>query len=292
MIRTMTGKLQPLDEKFAIVDANGRPTLYFVRWAQQRQIDIGDSVSAQEALEIAQNYVDDLISSNPLIAGDGIDLSPSGVLTDGVTITADVQEILDQITTTHGAILYRDAAAWAALAPGTAGQFLKTNGAGADPEWAAAGGGGGSAWTLIGSTTITGTPTFIEFDLTGYNEIFAFAKDVTTTAGSRRSFQVSTNGGSSWLTTSGDYVGYTGSGASGNSALILGTDTDSNLARSTLITLSLDGPKNYSILNRGFINSVVAGAASKINRLRFGASNTAVLGTTTLTGGNVSVWGR
>ncbi len=38
----------------------------------------------------------------------------------------------------RGSVLYRGAAAWTALAPGVSGQFLKTNGAGADPAWATA----------------------------------------------------------------------------------------------------------------------------------------------------------
>jgi hypothetical protein len=59
----------------------------------------------------------------------------------------------------QGAILYKDAAAWAALAPGTSGQFLKTNGAAANPAWAAAGG----SWAVIASQTLTGTATSVDF---------------------------------------------------------------------------------------------------------------------------------
>ncbi len=36
---------------------------------------------------------------------------------------------------TQGSVLYRGASAWTALAPGVSGQFLKTNGAGANPAW-------------------------------------------------------------------------------------------------------------------------------------------------------------
>lgn len=39
----MPGSPQPLDQQFAIVDAQGRPTGYFIRWAQERQNDIQDS---------------------------------------------------------------------------------------------------------------------------------------------------------------------------------------------------------------------------------------------------------
>lgn len=52
------------------------------------------------------------------------------------------QAQLDAISAVQGSILYRGASAWAALAPGTAGHFLKTNGASANPAWAAASSGG------------------------------------------------------------------------------------------------------------------------------------------------------
>lgn len=53
-----------------------------------------------------------------------------------------ISALLDTISSTRGTVLYRGAAGWAALAPGTAGNVLTTAGAGADPSWAAGGGGG------------------------------------------------------------------------------------------------------------------------------------------------------
>ena len=41
----------------------------------------------------------------------------------------------------RGALLYRGGAGWLPLPPGTSGQFLKTNGSGADPAWAVGGSG-------------------------------------------------------------------------------------------------------------------------------------------------------
>ena len=41
-----------------------------------------------------------------------------------------------QFSSTQGAILYRGVSGWQALAPGSAGLFLETNGAGANPAWA------------------------------------------------------------------------------------------------------------------------------------------------------------
>lgn len=66
-------------------------------------------------------------SANTVLKSDGTDPAWS-------TITA----LLDSLfSSSRGAILYRGSSAWAALAPGTSGYFLKTNGAGADPAWAA-----------------------------------------------------------------------------------------------------------------------------------------------------------
>lgn len=50
-----------------------------------------------------------------------------------------VSTALDMISDTRGTVLYRDASSWQALAPGAAGQFLQTQGGGADPTWATVG---------------------------------------------------------------------------------------------------------------------------------------------------------
>ena len=87
------------------------------------------------------------------------------------------QAQLDAISSTQGSILYRGASAWAALAPGTSGHFLKTNGAAANPEWAASGGGSGrwfrgmaglgSAPTIdVGARATKGTSITPRFDMT------------------------------------------------------------------------------------------------------------------------------
>lgn len=49
----------------------------------------------------------------------------------------------------RGDVLYRNGTVWTVLTPGTSGQFLQTLGAGADPAWATAGG-GGSGCTVSG----------------------------------------------------------------------------------------------------------------------------------------------
>lgn len=57
----------------------------------------------------------------------------------------------------QGDILYRGISGWTVLAPGTSGQLLKTNGAGANPSWVA-GGGSGTVTSVATDTTLTGGP--------------------------------------------------------------------------------------------------------------------------------------
>jgi hypothetical protein len=74
----MVGILQPLAKEFAVVGPDGKPTDYFIRWAQQRQIDIGQGITAAEA----QQLIDDWAAARDIIAGAG--------LTDGGPLSADV----------------------------------------------------------------------------------------------------------------------------------------------------------------------------------------------------------
>ena len=55
----------------------------------------------------------------------------------GDTEEVTASQLLDWVSTTRGVLLYRGAATWAALSPGTAGFVLTSNGAGADPSYQA-----------------------------------------------------------------------------------------------------------------------------------------------------------
>lgn len=60
----------------------------------------------------------------------------SGLFSGAVKLSDVLSAAIDAATaSTRGGILYRGASGWALLAPGTAGQVLTTNGAGADPSW-------------------------------------------------------------------------------------------------------------------------------------------------------------
>lgn len=76
----MPGNLQPLVNNQKIVHEDGTPTDYFIRWAQQRQIDISEGITAAEA----QQLIDDWAAARDIIAGVG--LSGGGPLSADVTI--------------------------------------------------------------------------------------------------------------------------------------------------------------------------------------------------------------
>ncbi len=73
---------------------------------------------------------------------------------DGTAVSGEsLSSLLDSaIGSTQGDILYRNATTWVVLAPGTAGQFLQTQGAAADPSWEDVNV-SGLTWSNIAGTT-------------------------------------------------------------------------------------------------------------------------------------------
>lgn len=78
------------------------------------------------------------------------------------TLTATLDALAGNL---QGSVLYRNSSAWTALAPGTTGQFLMTQGAAADPVWNGVSGASGGTVTSVtcnnglsgGTFTLTGT---------------------------------------------------------------------------------------------------------------------------------------
>lgn len=79
----MPGNLQPLVDNQKIVKSDGTPTDYFIRWAQQRQIDISAGITAAEA----QALIDAWAAARDVVAGFG--LSGGGFLSSDITINLD-----------------------------------------------------------------------------------------------------------------------------------------------------------------------------------------------------------
>jgi hypothetical protein len=70
-----------------------------------------------------------------------------------------LSSIIDStISNVQGTILYRDSATWQALAPGTNGQALASQGAAANPHWITLGGGTGTVTSITAGSGLSSSP--------------------------------------------------------------------------------------------------------------------------------------
>ena len=93
----MARRTPPLSPNLPMVDEQGKPTPFFMRWWQD-QIDTNKEIVT-------------------------------------LSTAAEVSAVVDLLGNTHGDILFRGVSQWGALAAGTAGQALLTQGGGANPQW-------------------------------------------------------------------------------------------------------------------------------------------------------------
>lgn len=82
--------------------------------------------------------------------GDGAQINHTTLSNIGTNSHATIDTNLPAAPGTQGRILYDNGSAWVALATGTSGYYLKTQGAGANPIWAAVAGGGVYNWLING----------------------------------------------------------------------------------------------------------------------------------------------
>jgi hypothetical protein len=129
----MASLIQPLSSQVPIVDEEGRPTTQFARLLQQ--IGLANSLELNNGIiTIAPNGITNAMLAD--MANHTIKARNTAAAGDPEDVT--LSAILDWLSGTQGAILYRDSNAngWKALGPGTSGQFLKTQGSAANPVWA------------------------------------------------------------------------------------------------------------------------------------------------------------
>ena len=97
--------------------------------------------------------------------------------------------------------------------------YIKTTDT-ANTGWLAASTGGGGAWTELSSATISGTPTTVDFtaniDSTYVAYAFLFKEVVVSSTSARISLRTSSDGGSTWDSTAGDYYFATFGNTSGS----------------------------------------------------------------------------
>ena len=115
-----------------------------------------------KTVEVGDKYVCDVANAGGTEAAVGT----SWTVLQGNISSASA--LLDTIGSTRGSVLYRGATGWAVLAPGTSTHVLTSNGAGADPSYQAAGGGGDTLTMLDPASTVEMGPlvaqAFTEYD--------------------------------------------------------------------------------------------------------------------------------
>lgn len=145
-----------LSSQVPIVDPKtGCPTLEFQRVLQKLSLADSLTLGPGGAIDIAGGAITNAMLAQ--MASATVKANKEGAAGEPEDLT--LTQLLDLVTGAAGAaqgdILYRDAASWKRLAAGASGQFLETQGVGANPKWAT----GGGTMTLIQSISPGGTPT-------------------------------------------------------------------------------------------------------------------------------------
>jgi hypothetical protein len=162
---------------------------------------------------------------------------------------------------TQGTILYRGASAWTALAPGTSGYFLKTQGASADPVWGATGGvtsfnagttGFSPTSATAGAVTLSGTLNIANGgsgQTSAQLAMNAFAGAVTSGSylrGDGTNVVMSTIQAGDVPTLNQNTSGYATSLAGGNATTLLGAMPYQSAANTTtLLSPNITATKNF-----------------------------------------------
>jgi hypothetical protein len=204
-----------------------------------------------------------------------------------------LSQALDLIgSAAQGDLLFRGASGWQRLAAGTSGQFLKTLGAGADPAWATASGGGSGTWTLT-TTPISSAVSSVDFTGLSGTDFIIICRGVTQSASGVLISIVSTDGGANWYTTAGDYVALSTAGtetSSANGPAFFNTNTTSAKSGTVrMIGAGVNGvakPMTCDVLTTE--TRLFVGSTSPITGIRVKSSN----GSANLTGGTIYLLSR
>jgi hypothetical protein len=152
--------------------------------------------------------------------------------------------------------------------------------------------GGGSTWGLAGSWTYSSDVANVDFTgLGSYNELLIIGRNLTASASGQRCFVVSVDGGSTFYTTSGNYVVVSEAGVVSNTT-VFGIHDTANTGARTLVARVTNTKGDVKACHSNFSSRDIlfAASASDINAIRVlpAAPGTAA----NLTGGTIHVYGR
>lgn len=196
--------------------------------------------------------------------------------------TLGVEDIATLTDGSQGEIIYRGASAWAKLGVGTSGQYLQTQGAGANPQWATL----SFDYVLLATQTASSSANISftsSIDSTYRTYVIIGTHVVPATDGADLNLDLSTDGGSSYLSTNYQYhrSSYqsgvsTYTGAASTSAIILpmiasvGSDTGEGCD----FTLTLNNPSGTGQRQRLHSQNSYTDTSGNINGGQLDGGNT------------------
>ena len=194
-----TGTVDLANTGLKVRDSNASHTLNF-KPGSNLTADRILTVTTGDADRTLTLGADSSISGTAYVSG-GTDVA----IADGGTGASTAAAGFDALapTTTQGDIIYRGASSNSRLAAGTSGQFLQTQGAGANPAWASAG------TLLLTSGTVSAAAT-LDIVLTSYTAhrglVFVLTNFLPVTDSVNLQVRVSTDGGSTYDSGASDYA--------------------------------------------------------------------------------------
>lgn len=271
-------KVPPLDWQTPIVNPqSGIPTPQFMLLWQQMFGNTDDTIEnlddvIAEVIEINDEIGE--IRDIDIIAGTGLD--------GGGPLTGDVTIDLADTAVTPGT--YGDSTHVAEITVDQQGRITDVN------EVAiSGGGGGGGAWTVAASWDFStdGAIAEVVADVTSASSVLIEMTDVTASVSGRRGVEVSTDGGSTYYSASGNYVFYSSTGTSTASTFIPGHSTNSTAARNALILI--DGVNLSTPVKPAFSYTQVVGNAFVATSAPITHVRAANIGGGNMTGGSVRI---
>lgn len=269
----MAKVLTPLAPNVPIVDKDGNPTPYFQRVLQE----LSDA-------RVAASLIDAL----------GGDPNADAVVTwddtanDLAFVPKDALLALDELTDVD-----------TSTTPPDDGQALIWDDA--NSEWipgdVASGGGGGAPWEIIyANSALTNPTTSVDVDISAFQEVLVIGRAITCGTSGFRSVLVSTDGGSTYYNTNGDYVSNLNTGGEGSTFTAGNHETASTAARGCGVHICgphLNGTsKLLRHINASGAHRIFAANTLPITNLRVCSLASSGAAINNLTGGSVYIIGR
>lgn len=237
-----------------------------------RQVGNGSASAAPSWETIALEDLSDVAIGSPLSSGDALIYDGSAWVND----TAGTASALDDLTDV-------------AISSPQDGDVL-TYQSGSPTGWVNSASGGGGAWSLVDSWTHSGDVANVDFTgLSGYTAIMVVVRLITASASGFRTLQVSTDNGSTFYTSSGDYKAWPDNGTESDQAGITFHSSATTAARSGVYVIhgfNVSGAPKVCIGRTGF-TFLVAASTDALDAIRVASTVNAG----NLTGGSIYVWG-